>query len=123
MVDNTCDFNPDLVPLMNRFATVCQEMENLCNDRDILKWFIHELDSLSKSHAKAREALEGNMVEINERACRVVKDVLSLNTELTRLKKEEEDMHSLMERSKGELRELDKSLQANDDECVALMEL
>ena len=123
MVDNTCDFNPDLVPLMNRFATVCQEMENLCNDRDILKWFIHELDSLSKSHAKAREALEGNMVEINKRACRVVKDVLSLNTELTRLKKEEEDMRSLMERSKGELRELDKSLQANDDECVALMEL
>ena len=123
MVDNTCDFNPELVPLMDRLVTVLQEMDNLSNDQEILKWFVHEIDSLSKSHAKAREALEGNMVEINERTCRIVKDVLSLNAELTRLKKEEEDMHSLMERSKGELRELDKSLQAKDKECKVLIEL
>ena len=125
MVDNTCDFNPDLVlsSLMNRFVTVLQEIENLNNDRNILGSFVYELDSLLKSYTKAREVLERSMVEINGRVYRIVKDVLSLNAELMRLKKEEEDMHSLMERSKGELRELDESLQAKDDECVALMDL
>ena len=125
MVDNTCDFNPDLVlsSLMNQFVTVLQEIENLNNDRNILGSFVYELDSLLKSYTKAREVLERSMVEINGRVYRIVKDVLSLNAELMRLKKEEEDMHSLMERSKGELRELDESLQAKDDECVALMDL
>ena len=125
MVDNTCDFNPNLVPssLMNRFVAVLQETENLNNDRNILWLFVYELDSLLKSYTKAREVLERRMVEINGRLCRIVEDVLSLNAELTRLKKEEEDMHSLMKRSKGELRELDESLQAKDDECVALMDL
>ena len=125
MVDNTCDFNPDLVlsSLMNRFVTVLQEIENLNNDRNILGSFVYELDSLLKSYTKAREVLERSMVEINGRVYRIVKDVLSLNAELMRLKKEEEDMHSLMERFKGELRELDESLQAKDDECVALMDL
>ena len=125
MVDNTCDFNPDLVPssLTNRFVTVLQEIENLNNDRNILGSFVYELDSLLKSYTKAREVLERSMVEINGRVYRIVEDVLSLNAELMRLKKEEEDVHSLMERSKGELRELDESLQAKDDECVALMDL
>ena len=123
MVDNPCDFNPELVPLMNRFVTVLPEMENLSNDRESLGLFIYDLDSLLKSHAKAREVLERNMVEINERVCRIIKDVLSLNAELTRLKKEEEYMHSLMGCSKGKLREVDKSLQAKDKECIALMEL
>ena len=125
MVDNTCDFDPNLVPssLMNRFVTVLQETENLNNDRNILWLFVYELDSLLKSYTKAREVLERSMVEINGRVCRILEDVLSLNAELMRLKKEEEYMHSLMERSRSELRELDESLQAKDDECVALMEL
>ena len=125
MVDNTCDFDPNLVPssLMNRFVTVLQETENLNNDRNILWLFVYELDSLLKSYTKAREVLERSMVEINGRVCRILEDVLSLNAELMRLKKEEEYMHSLLERSRSELRELDESLQAKDDECVALMEL
>ena len=123
MVDDTCDFNPELAPLMDRFVTVLQEMEKLSDDRKSLELFIYDLDSLLKSDARAREVMERNMVEINERACHIVKDVISLNTELTRLKKEEKYMHSLMERSKGELRKLEKSLQAKDNECIALMEL
>ena len=98
MVDNTVPSS-----LMNRFVTVLQETENLSNDRNILELFVYELDSLLKSYTKAREVLERNMVEINGRVYRLVKDVLSLNAELMRLKKEEEDMHSLMKRSKGEL--------------------